>query len=104
MMTTSPWLKSRTDSMINGLGSTAHQVGDSVNAQTAALERRVSDAWAQMRELEERAAQRARWAAASADDYAHEHPWQLILAAAALGFAAGAMLGSRRRNHRMQVS
>jgi len=108
MMTTSPSFKtradSRVDSMLGDLGDAAHQVGDSVNAQTAALERRVSAAWAQMRHLEEGAARRARMAAATTDTYVHEHPWQLILAAAALGFAAGAILGTRRRSHRMHVS
>ncbi|MBA3588933.1 DUF883 domain-containing protein [Methylibium sp.] len=104
MMTTSPSLKSRTDAMLNDLGNAAHQAGDSVSAQTDALERRVGAAWAQMRQLEESAAKRARLAAVSTDEYVHEHPWQIILAAAVLGFAAGAMMGSRRRSRRMHVS
>lgn len=104
MMTSSPSLKSRTDSMLNDLGHAAHQAGDSISAQTDALERRVGAAWAQMRQLEESAARRARLAAASTDDYVHENPWQVILAAAVLGFAAGAILGSRRNRHRMHVS
>jgi ElaB/YqjD/DUF883 family membrane-anchored ribosome-binding protein len=107
MMSTSPSLKTRADSrvesMINDLSDAAHNVGDSVGEQTAALERRVGAAWAQMRQLEESAARRARMAAASTDDYVHGHPWQLILAAAALGFAAGAMLGRRRRSHHMPL-
>lgn len=104
MKTTSPSLKSRADSMLNELGLAAHQAGDSVSAQTDALERRVGAAWAQMRQLEESAARRARLAAASTDDYVHENPWQIIFAAAVLGFAAGAMMASRRSRHRMHVS
>ncbi len=108
MSLSSPSFKTRTgsriDSVLGNLSDSAQHVGDSVSDQTEALERRVGAAWAQMRQLEESAARRARMAAASTDDYVHEHPWQLILAAAALGFAAGAMLGTRRRNHRMHVS
>lgn len=107
MMTSSPSLKtragSRVESMLNGLGDTAHRVEDSVGEQAAALERRMSAAWAQMRQLEESAARRARLAAASTDDYVHEHPWQLILAAAVIGFAAGALIATRRRAPRMRT-
>lgn len=103
----SPSLKSRAesrvDSMLDDLGATAHQVGDTVGAQTAALEQRLGAAWSQMRQLEESAARRARLAATSTDEYVHEHPWQIVLAAAAIGFAVGAMLGSRRGSQRMRV-
>lgn len=107
MMTTSPSLKSRAESrvhsMLNGLGDTAHRAEDGMSAQSAALERRMSAAWEQMRQLEEGAARRARMAALTTDHYVHEHPWQLILAAAVIGFAAGALVATRRRPQRMRV-
>jgi ElaB/YqjD/DUF883 family membrane-anchored ribosome-binding protein len=44
---------------------------------------------------QEEALLRAKEAARVTDDYAHEHPWQLVGAAAAVGLALGMLIGRR---------
>jgi ElaB/YqjD/DUF883 family membrane-anchored ribosome-binding protein len=41
------------------------------------------------------AADRAKEAARATDDYVHDHPWQMVGVAAAVGFVAGLLMNRR---------
>lgn len=59
------------------------------------LERSVARAKAQLDCADHAVRARARQAGAAMDDYVHQKPWPSLLAAAGLGFLAGAMLTRR---------
>ena len=48
-----------------------------------------------LQELEGKAIDQAKASARATDDYVHDHPWQAIGIAAAIGFAAGLLMNRR---------
>ena len=56
---------------------------------------RLEAAKARVVEAQHEAADRARRAADATDHYVHDHPWQAVGVAAAIGVAIGALIGRR---------
>ena len=56
---------------------------------------RLDAAKARVLSAQHEAADRARYAADATDHYVHDHPWQAVGVAAAIGFALGALIGRR---------
>jgi ElaB/YqjD/DUF883 family membrane-anchored ribosome-binding protein len=77
------------------LRATANQTGERVKEARERVEERLREAREQLTELQANAAKRAKEAAHATDEYVHDHPWQSIGVAAAVGFLLG-MLTSRR--------
>jgi len=77
------------------LRATANQTGERVTAARERLEERLREARDQLTELQATVTQRARMAASATDEYVHDHPWQSVGVAAAVGFLLG-MLTCRR--------
>ena len=59
------------------------------------VESKLLHAKLRLQELEGQAVDRAKVAARATDDFVHDHPWQAIGAAAAIGFVAGLLLNRR---------
>lgn len=77
------------------LKATANQTGERVNAARARVEETLRDARGRLAELEEGMMARGKEAAKRTDEYVHDHPWQSIGIAGAVGILLG-MLISRR--------
>jgi ElaB/YqjD/DUF883 family membrane-anchored ribosome-binding protein len=77
------------------LKATASQTGERVTAARARIEETLREARARLAELEEGAIARGKQAARRTDEYVHDHPWESIGVAGAVGFLLG-MLISRR--------
>ena len=77
------------------LKATANQTGERVTAARARVEETLRDTRRRLSELEEGVVARGREAARRTDEYIHDHPWQSIGVAAAVGMLVG-MLISRR--------
>jgi len=67
--------------------------------EAAALRTRIRDrlsaAKERLADAEQEARARAKYAARATDDYVHEHPWQAVGFAAAVGLAIGVLIGRR---------
>jgi len=77
------------------LKATANQTGERVTAARARIEETLREARERLAELEEGAIARGKQAARRTDEYVHDHPWESIGVAGAVGFLLG-MLISRR--------
>jgi ElaB/YqjD/DUF883 family membrane-anchored ribosome-binding protein len=77
------------------LRATANQTGERISATRERVEERLRTAREELAELQASATQHAKQAARATDDYVHEHPWQSVGVAAAVGFLLG-MLTARR--------
>lgn len=80
------------------LRSTASYTGSEIEAARSRLKRQLSEARESAGEWEGVARERARRAAACADDYVHEHTWKSVGVAALAGALLGCFLmsGGRR--------
>ncbi len=63
--------------------------GEKVDAMRASVEARLGAAKEKLRAIQDTAVEKTTAAAKAADTYAHDNPWPLIGAAAALGFLVG---------------
>lgn len=77
------------------LKATASQTGEKVAAARVKVEESLTDARKRLTELGEDLTDKAKAAAHKTDELVHEHPWQAVGLAAAVGFLLG-MLISRR--------
>ncbi|MGA9033259.1 MAG: DUF883 family protein [Sulfuricaulis sp.] len=77
------------------LKATASQTGEKVAAARVKVEESLADAKKRLTELRENLTDKAKVAAHKTDELVHEHPWQAVGLAAAVGFLLG-MLISRR--------
>ena len=77
------------------LKATASQTGEKVAAARIKVEESLADARKRLSELGEDLTDKAKAAARKTDELVHEHPWQAVGLAAAVGFLLG-MLISRR--------
>lgn len=72
---------------------------DEAGAEATALRERVRGRLHEAREsllqLQESAIERAKEAGRKADDYVHDHPWQAIGVAGAMGVLVGLLIGRR---------
>jgi len=77
------------------LRATANQTGERVTAARARIEESLRDAKKKLAELQDNLVEQTRAAARRTDELVHEHPWQAVGVAAAVGLLLG-MLISRR--------
>jgi ElaB/YqjD/DUF883 family membrane-anchored ribosome-binding protein len=77
------------------LKATANQTGDRIAATRARVEETLRDTRRRLAELEEGVMARSKEAARRTDEFIHDHPWQAIGVASAVGVLVG-MLISRR--------
>jgi ElaB/YqjD/DUF883 family membrane-anchored ribosome-binding protein len=77
------------------LKSSSSDVGEAVAGARSRMEARLDDAKANLLQLQQEAAQRAKAAGRAADDYVHEHPWQAVGVAAGIGLVVGLLIGRR---------
>ena len=70
--------------------------GEKATAMRASVEANLNSAKARLRDLQGMATERAGAAVRATDEYAHENPWPLIGAAAAVGFILGVIVSSGR--------
>jgi ElaB/YqjD/DUF883 family membrane-anchored ribosome-binding protein len=73
----------------------ANETGDKARDLRAQVEAKLLAAKLQLQELQGMAADRAKEAARATDDYVHDHPWQMVGLAAAVGFVAGLLMNRR---------
>ncbi|PPE69941.1 DUF883 family protein [Caldimonas thermodepolymerans] len=79
------------------LRSAARQANGEMQEQYERLLDRLAETRQQLGEVEDRLAGRVRAAGRATDGYVHEHPWQVIGVAAAVGALVGAALVGLRR-------
>ena len=77
------------------LKMTADEVGSEAVALRERVKLRLADARHSLLNLQESAVERAKEAGRKADDYVHDHPWQAIGIAAAVGMVVGLLIGRR---------
>ena len=70
--------------------------GEKATAMRASVEANLNSAKARLRDLQGMAVERTSAAVRATDEYAHENPWPLIGAAAAVGFILGVIVSSGR--------
>jgi ElaB/YqjD/DUF883 family membrane-anchored ribosome-binding protein len=73
----------------------ANETGEKAKDLRSQVEAKLLTAKLRLQELEGQAVDRAKEAARVTDDYVHEHPWQAIGAAAAVGILIGLMMNRR---------
>jgi len=73
----------------------ANETGEKARDLRSQVEAKLLTAKLRMQELEGQAVDRAKEAARATDDYVHEHPWQSIGIAAAIGVLIGLMMNRR---------
>ncbi len=73
----------------------ANETGERARDLRSQVEAKLLAAKLQLQELQGIATDRAKEAARATDDYVHDHPWQAIGIAAAVGFLAGLLMNRR---------
>ena len=77
------------------LRATANQAGEKVGELRERIGERLRDAKVRLQDAEAAIADRTKAAARATDDFVHEHPWQAVGVAAAIGLALGVLIGRR---------
>ena len=77
------------------LKATASQTGEKVAAVRAKVEENLAATKKRIADLEEGLIERTKAAARATDELVHEHPWQAVGIAAAVGFLLGMLTGRR---------
>jgi ElaB/YqjD/DUF883 family membrane-anchored ribosome-binding protein len=77
------------------MGATTDKAGGEAAALRARIRERLDMAKERVVDAQHEAIETARKAASATDDYVHDHPWQAIGVAAALGLAIGVLIGRR---------
>ncbi len=77
------------------LKSAASETGEKARNLRDQVESKLLHAKLRLQELEGHAIDRAKTAARATDNYVHDHPWQAIGVAAAIGFIAGLLMNRR---------
>ncbi len=73
----------------------ANETGEKAKDLRSQVEAKLLHAKLRLQEMEGQAVDRAKEAARVTDDYVHDHPWQAIGIAAAVGFVAGLLMNRR---------
>ena len=73
----------------------AAETGDKARDLRSQVETKLLRAKLRLQEIEGEAVDRAKAAARATDDYVHDHPWQAIGVAAAVGLAVGLLMNRR---------
>lgn len=74
---------------------TANQAGEKVAEMRERIQDRLRDAKLRLADAEAALVDRTKAAARATDDFVHEHPWQAVGVAAAIGLALGVLIGRR---------
>lgn len=77
------------------LRATASQAGEKVGELRERIQDRLRDAKIRLQDAEAALVDKTKAAARATDDFVHEHPWQAVGVAAALGLALGVLIGRR---------
>jgi len=77
------------------LSRAANETGEKAKDLRSQVEAKLLKAKLRMQEIEGQAMDRAKEAARATDDFVHEHPWQSIGIAAAVGIVVGLLLNRR---------
>lgn len=77
------------------LDKATKETGEKARDLRSQVEARLLSAKLRLQDLEGQAVDRAKQAARATDDYVHDHPWQAIGAAAAIGFVVGLLMNRR---------
>lgn len=77
------------------LSRAANETGEKAKDLRSQVEAKLLKAKLRMQEIEGQAMDRAKEAARATDDFVHEHPWQSIGIAAAVGIVLGLLLNRR---------
>ena len=77
------------------LKKAATETGDKARNLRDQVESKLLHAKLRLQELEGQAVDRAKVAARATDDFVHDHPWQAIGVAAAVGFVVGLLMNRR---------
>lgn len=74
---------------------TANQAGEKAVELRARITERLRDAKVRLQDAEAAIVDRTKAAARATDDFVHDHPWQAVGVAAAVGLALGVLIGRR---------
>jgi len=74
---------------------TASQTGDKITELRGRVQRAVADLRPRMAELEIQLREKAKVAAATTDNYVHDHPWGAVGVSAGIGLIVGILIGRR---------
>jgi ElaB/YqjD/DUF883 family membrane-anchored ribosome-binding protein len=77
------------------LRETAGQLGDKAKETRERLERGLKVAKQRITDIQDQGVEKAKEAAKATDDYVHDHPWQSIGVAFAVGALIGVLIGRR---------
>jgi ElaB/YqjD/DUF883 family membrane-anchored ribosome-binding protein len=77
------------------LRATASQAGEKVSVARERIQASLASARVKLVEAERALAERTRQAAKVTDEYVHEHPWQAVGVAAAVGLVLGVLISRR---------
>ncbi len=77
------------------LDKATKETGDKARDLRSQVEAKLLSAKLRLQEIEGQAREHAKEAARATDNYVHDHPWQAIGAAAAVGFVVGLMMNRR---------
>jgi len=77
------------------LKKASNETGDRARDLRSQVESKLLSAKLRLQEFQGDAMDRARVAARTTDDFVHDNPWQVIGAAAAIGFLAGLLMNRR---------
>jgi ElaB/YqjD/DUF883 family membrane-anchored ribosome-binding protein len=77
------------------LKAAASETGEKARDLRSQVEAKLLSAKLRLQELEGQAVEGAKAAARATDDYVHEHPWQAVGVAAAIGLVAGLLINRR---------
>jgi len=77
------------------LRATANQAGEKVGELRERIQERLRDAKVRLQDAEAALVDKTKAAARATDDFVHEHPWQAVGVAVAIGLALGVLIGRR---------
>jgi ElaB/YqjD/DUF883 family membrane-anchored ribosome-binding protein len=77
------------------LRATANQAGEKVGELRERIQERLRDAKIRIQDAEAAVLDKTKACARATDDFVHEHPWQAVGVAAAVGLALGVLIGRR---------
>lgn len=77
------------------LKATASQTGDKISELREKVQGRLADARVRLADAESLLVDKAKATARATDDFVHDHPWQAVGIAAAVGLALGVLIGRR---------
>jgi ElaB/YqjD/DUF883 family membrane-anchored ribosome-binding protein len=77
------------------MAATTNKAEGEVTALRARIRDRLDTAKHRLAEAQHEAVERARYAAEATDSFVHEHPWQAVGVAAAVGLAVGVLIARR---------